>query len=636
MASNKKTHEELVKQINVKTEFADKLYKKMRADRYGMTFCCPLELEAINLTNDICNWQDLKVTKLSEEYEKNLIVDPVELGCKPPAVYNPVSGLCEGTTTAEQVGTDTYTYSAALPNGLSQIASPVNHFTYGKDCPIIMDSYQINGAGSNPAYVGCSVLDGTTCSPSWWVTYNATPSGPASQQITGVTETSFVNSLAIGANLSSGWQQGALKYFSIPIQTNVTKTYYIFIAADGAFGIKLNGTYLIQAVAPINTNQGVWGTSIYAANMGMDGLVNNVVVADGSTNFPPDPTKFRPQCNEQIMAQGLLNVASTRGFLYPVELTAGCNVLEFEGYRLGGLYPTTTNTGMLAFSIFNNTRNEIIASTGRTDLTEIASSDGINQLYQQISPSIPWTCNAPDVLQAASGNACPMCQTTVTTLSYRCPDGYIEVAGNPPTCIISAEPPCNTETLNFSVVNQNGEVMPDYDITFNGGTYTTNDLGLITIVIQNASINNVHTLDLCHCITTSGGCAVQTIKITATDPDAVICTTPDPTCNCNAPSFSKESVVVPAVSTDPYIVTIGFTDVYWINGETSTSVTYTVNWKLSTATVWNEIAGLTATSGIVTTTISGLENEILHYRIKSACASEDSEWSATNSVTLTA
>ena len=100
MASNKKTHEELVKQINVKTEFADKLYKKMRADRYGMTFCCPLELEAINLTNDICNWQDLKVTKLSEEYEKNLIVDPVELGCKPPAVYNPVSGLCEGTTPA--------------------------------------------------------------------------------------------------------------------------------------------------------------------------------------------------------------------------------------------------------------------------------------------------------------------------------------------------------------------------------------------------------------------------------------------------------------------------------------------------------------------------------------------------------
>lgn len=633
MASKKKTHEELVKQINVKTEFADKLYKKMRADRYGMTYCCPLELEAINLTNDICNWQDLKITKLGEDYEKNITTDPVDMGCVSPSVYNPVTGLCEGTVPAEQVGFDTYTYSAALPNGLSQVAAPVNHFTYGKDCPIIMDSYSINGQGNNPTYVGCSIQDGLTCSPSWWVTYNATPSGAASQQIAGVTETSFVNSLAIGANLSGGWSQGLVKYFSIPIQTNVTKTYYIFIAADGAFGIKLNGTYLIQAVAP-SIGQGVFGESIYAATWGMDGLVSNVVVADGSTNFPPDPTKFRNQCNEQIMAQGLLNVASTRGFLYPVEFTAGCNVLEFEGYRTGNVASTTTDTGMLAFSVFNNTKSEIIASTGRTDLTEIVSSDGINQLYQQISPSIPWMCNPPDVLQEASGNACPMCRTTITTLSYRCPDGYNEVNTDPITCEIPPTPPCNTETLSFKVVNQNGEPMPNYIITFDGGTYTTNDFGKIIIVVQNASIDNVHTLDLCHCITTSGGCAVQTIKITVTDPDAVICTTPDPICDCNAPSFSKESVIVPAVSTDPYVVTIGFTDVYWINGLTSTSVTYTVYWKLSTATVWNEISGLTSTLGIVTTTISGIENQTLEYKVKSVCAKEDSEWSATNSVLL--
>ena len=41
----KKTHEEQVKQINVKQLFADKVYKKMRADRYGLTFCCPNDLE---------------------------------------------------------------------------------------------------------------------------------------------------------------------------------------------------------------------------------------------------------------------------------------------------------------------------------------------------------------------------------------------------------------------------------------------------------------------------------------------------------------------------------------------------------------------------------------------------------------
>ena len=64
MSSKKKSHEELVKQINTRVEFADKLYKKMRSERYGMTFCCPLELESINLINDLCNWEDLKVSKL--------------------------------------------------------------------------------------------------------------------------------------------------------------------------------------------------------------------------------------------------------------------------------------------------------------------------------------------------------------------------------------------------------------------------------------------------------------------------------------------------------------------------------------------------------------------------------------------
>ena len=59
--ANKKTHEEIVKQINIKQEFADKIYKKMRADRYGLTFCCPNELERINVKNYSCDWQDIKL-----------------------------------------------------------------------------------------------------------------------------------------------------------------------------------------------------------------------------------------------------------------------------------------------------------------------------------------------------------------------------------------------------------------------------------------------------------------------------------------------------------------------------------------------------------------------------------------------
>ena len=66
MGFKKKTHEELVKQINIKTEFADKVFKKMRSDRYGLTFCCPLELDKISIKSKLCGWDDLTVPVLPE------------------------------------------------------------------------------------------------------------------------------------------------------------------------------------------------------------------------------------------------------------------------------------------------------------------------------------------------------------------------------------------------------------------------------------------------------------------------------------------------------------------------------------------------------------------------------------------
>jgi hypothetical protein len=135
MASKKKTHEELVKQINLRTEFADKLYKKMRSDRYGLTYCCPLDLEKINLKNDLCNWEHSKVPKLPEAYSKEILKDPSQ-ECIPPATFNTVTGMCEASSPATEVGSITYTYSPAIPNGTPAAVAPSNEWMYGKDCPI--------------------------------------------------------------------------------------------------------------------------------------------------------------------------------------------------------------------------------------------------------------------------------------------------------------------------------------------------------------------------------------------------------------------------------------------------------------------------------------------------------------------
>ena len=146
MSSKKKSHEELVKQINTRVEFADKLYKKMRSERYGMTFCCPLELESINLINDLCNWEDLKVSKLPEEYSKVILTDPQVGRCTPPAVYNISTKRCEGS--ADPIVTTTTTptvinYTPVIQQSQTgSIPSPVQHknnYWQGVDCPIIFD-----------------------------------------------------------------------------------------------------------------------------------------------------------------------------------------------------------------------------------------------------------------------------------------------------------------------------------------------------------------------------------------------------------------------------------------------------------------------------------------------------------------
>ena len=109
---------------------------------------------------------------------------------------------------------------------------------------------------------------------------------------------------------------------------------------------------------------------------------------------------------------------------------------------------------MLAFSIFSwegpaglaQGKDEIVASTQRSDLKELASSDNINSYYSDISTTTPYTCEAPAVFIAAAGNSCATCQTEVNNFSYECPTGYVLQPGNPPTCKL-IEPLCDTETL---------------------------------------------------------------------------------------------------------------------------------------------------------------------------------------------
>lgn len=610
MGFKKKTHEELVKQINIKTEFADKVFKKMRSDRYGLTFCCPLDLDKISIKSKLCGWDDLTVPVLPEVYERAILIDPSTTSCVPPGVFNTSTGLCESSAEAIQVGSVEFSYSNALPSGTPVTVEAASVWRFGRDCPIIMNSIAgIAGGGSAPV----QIVDGANAGPnaSWWTTYDATPGGPVSQQVPGVTETSFVNALARAP--VGGWPGNTELSFSVPLQTDIVKNVYIFLSGDNAFGVKLNNDILIDANAVYDSQD---YTAIQAVINIANGLASNASI--------DDLENAGTVCNSQTIAGNEWgnNIRATysRGFIYPIRLEAGCNTLTLSNLNING-------GGMFAFAVFDNTSAEIIASTQRSDLTELISSDTITKFYSSTIESEPWACIAPAILQPAAGNACPLCAIETNTISFSCPDGYtlIDSDSGQPTCFLNPVPPCDTETLLINVVNQNGEVVSNYDIIFDGGNYITDELGNVTIVIEDASINTSHTFNLCECFTTSGGCAVQQVNITVTDPDVETCTTINPLCNCIAPSFKSE------VFKDP-ILTLSFTDANYASGNTVTAVTYTIYWRLQGQTSWNIISGLTmGANGFISYSFDKkLEVGEYEYKIKSICADEESNWSATN------
>tara|TARA_B100001758_G_scaffold247851_1_gene267769 strand:+ start:26852 stop:27961 length:1110 start_codon:yes stop_codon:yes gene_type:complete len=52
--------EKLIKQIKTEQKFADIAHKSFRESKYGITSCCPFDLDNIAIKKYLCNWQSLK------------------------------------------------------------------------------------------------------------------------------------------------------------------------------------------------------------------------------------------------------------------------------------------------------------------------------------------------------------------------------------------------------------------------------------------------------------------------------------------------------------------------------------------------------------------------------------------------
>ena len=74
---------------------------------------------------------------------------------------------------------------------------------------------------------------------------------------------------------------------------------------------------------------------------------------------------------------------------------------------------------------------------------------------------------------------------------------------------------CNDdECILIQAVTATGLPVPNYDIILNGVSQgLTNDMGKLRFCIAAASIDTNHNLQLCECLTTTGGCDQQRITI---------------------------------------------------------------------------------------------------------------------------
>jgi len=83
---------------------------------------------------------------------------------------------------------------------------------------------------------------------------------------------------------------------------------------------------------------------------------------------------------------------------------------------------------------------------------------------------------------------------------------------------VSIACPNDSECIRIEVLNQNGDPIEGYDIIIDGGNAgVTNENGVFTTTINNASVNTDHTLNICYCFTTTGNCSQQKITIILTD-----------------------------------------------------------------------------------------------------------------------
>ena len=237
------------------------------------------------------------------------------------------------------------TSTAATPptggGGTAGTAIRVHHFSWGSGGTYIMQpGYSTNGNGTAAAFL--------TSSPFWL--NGTTPYDTATRnEVDG-----RVNACAVWASVDGApvdEEVGFSRKFFVP----AAKVYYIGLAADNKYSLRVNGNSILNNV-------------------------QNITSPDVGSNF---------NC----------------WMVYPVQLIAGDNFIEMVGINTG-------DVGGLAAEVYDNTLSQLQAATKASDLNILFSTSNMAGQPFNIGESAGWSCPSGYALDTSTDPyTCKLIQT---------------------------------------------------------------------------------------------------------------------------------------------------------------------------------------------------------------------------------
>lgn len=510
-----------IKKIEIERNFADDVFKEYRANKYGMENCCGSDLDDNINKKRLCDWQDnVAPTYLSKKYTTTTYTPPTPSGAADdknrPSWVDKLCGLKQGdveiyfyydatslglseviaayTASNEWVQTlktESATNVTDYCSGISDNSINAYHTTIFGERWLDWATSALTGVFQNAGSCGGH---GTGCTPGQPVvggfgicdlgsaadsTFPNTPVAPTNK-FWSILSWAQSNNVVMYNGGVAGVSPGAPFASTTTIGTApqaTSKHVLVVCFIDESTTGTIPQPYHFMSSISNNTTPITWADATSGTGTALDGSDVEITPC-----WIADHTEFITQRNAYL-AQGVGYKADF--FCYPARPIAPHGAhRSFPLHALG------------AISSGNKTIPDGTFMTGTAPINSISNLVNIengNPYFAQGYGALDqhgWGINPAELPFTASG------------LNDNLND-FVDIEEcNDSSCFV------------FNVVNQNGKPISSYDIVIDGGNVgETDENGELRTCIENASVETEHTLQLCHCFTTTGDCTSQRVTI---------------------------------------------------------------------------------------------------------------------------